>query len=108
MADPKPIRSLRLFARFFGGAGGWDFEVEVRWLDDPDDGAGDGTVTEVYGPFTVHFREGESVRDFIFPLRNVPLCGTGRYEFRLMALDASRFGDDWEPLAVEYFEVTRT
>ena len=101
---PKPIDSLCVFARFYGGSGTREFEIEVTWLDGLEDF--EETFVEVYGPFTVHFREGESVRDYVFSLRNVPILGTGRYAVRLSDLDMPIFESPSEPLAVEYFEVT--
>ena len=100
---PKPIDSLCVFARFYGGLGNREFEIQVTWLD----GLGDSEETnvEVYGPFTVHFREDESVRDYVFSLRNIPILGTGRYALRLYDLDIPIFEITSEPLAVEYFEV---
>ena len=96
--------SMCVFARFYGGLGSREFEIRVTWLD----GIGDSeeAIVEVYGPFTVHFREHESVRDYVFALRNVPILGTGRYAMRLYDLDVPIFDTPAEPLAVEYFEVT--
>jgi hypothetical protein len=98
--DPYPAKQLCVFARFFGGSGSVDFEIRVAWLDGP----GGGRVTaEVYGPFTIHFRAGEPVRDYVFRLRNVPLSGTGRYAVELVPATGRRAG----PLAVEFFEVVQ-
>ncbi len=100
---PKPIDSMCVFARFYGGLGSREFEIQVTWLD----GIGDSeeVIVEVYGPFTVHFREQESVRDYVFALRNVPILGAGRYAMRLYDLDIPIVDTPAEPLAVEYFEV---
>ncbi len=100
---PNPIDSLCIFARFYGGSGTREFEIQVEWLDGP--GESEGSITEVYGPFTVHFREGESVRDYVFSLRNVSISGTGRYAVRLHDLDIPSFEIPYDPLAIEYFEV---
>lgn len=101
--DPWPIKALKMFARFFGGSGSVDFEVQQWWIDRPN--ADEPQVlVEVFGPFTVFFRAGETVRDYVFPLRRVPLAGVGRYQFRLVPLP-SEPGDD--SLAVEYLEVVQ-
>lgn len=100
---PKPIDHLCVFARFYGGSGTREFEIQVTWLDEFENS--EETVVEIYGPFSVHFREGESVRDCVFSLRNVPILGTGRYAVRLYDLDVPIYGIPSEPLAVEYFEV---
>ena len=100
---PKPLDSLCIFARFYGGLGTRAFEIQVAWLDGI--GSFEETIVEVYGPFTVHFREHESVRDYVFTLRNVPILGPGRYAILLYDLDIPIFGTAAEPLAVEYFEV---
>jgi hypothetical protein len=99
-ADPKPAKVLRLFTRFFGGEGAHDFELEFGWADAPDG----ERLTETYGPYTITFRAGDGVRDFVFAVRNVPLWGVGRYEVLLRAVDDA----DGEPLAREYFEVMQS
>jgi hypothetical protein len=101
--DPRRLKILRVFARFFGGAGAVDFEVQQWWMDHPTAGES-GFQVEVFGPFTVSFRDGESVRDFVFALRGVPLVGVGRYQFRLVPLPSA---SDDEPLAVEHLEVVQ-
>ena len=105
--DPRMVKSLQLFARFFGGDGPLDFEIQQWWMDDPTAGE-EGTQVEVYGPHTVHFRSTEPVRDFVFSLNAVPLVGVGRYQFRLVPLVSvsdAPIDEPPEPLAVEFLEV---
>lgn len=108
MHDPRMVKSLRLFARFFGGNGPLDFEIQQWWMDDPASGES-GTRVEVFGPHTVFFRPTEPVRDFVFTLNAVPLVG--RYQFRLVPLpsvsNAEPDDDPPEPLAVEFLEVVQ-
>jgi hypothetical protein len=95
---PRSIPRLDLFARFFSGAGSTDFEIRVFWLDAP----GGKRRVETYPPVTVYFRDGESIRDHVFRLLNVPLEGPGRYVFRLRLLEPRRV------LADEFLEVIVT
>ena len=92
------IRETCLFARFFGGGGPHEYEIETSWHDDP---AGSESPIETYGPFSIFFREGEPTRDYVFRLRNFPVMGPGRYSIKLIPLD----DPEREPIAVEYFEV---
>lgn len=96
--DPLPARVLHLFTRFFHGTGTHDFELEVVWMDGP---AGEDWST--FGPYTVTFRDTDSTRDFVFPMRNVPLWGVGRYLVNLWQVSVA--GRDL--LATEYFEVVQ-
>ena len=94
-----PIDRVDMFARFFNGRGTWEFEVEVVWVDGPD---GRELVAR-YGPFSVYFRPGQTVRDFVFVLRNVPVPGEGRYRVLLRGVKPRRR----RPISTEYFEVVR-
>ena len=102
--DPYPAKLVCVFARFYGGEGPVDFEIHVQWIDDPATVKSARAKPEVYGPFTVHFRPGEAVRDFLFRLRNVPLYGIGRYAVRLIPVSSKK---RVEVLATEYFEVVQ-
>ncbi len=93
------VREICLFARFFGGGGPHEYEIEAVWHDDP---TGSESPIEVYGPFSIFFRDGEPTRDYVFRLRNFPIAGSGRYAIQLIPLD----DQDREPLAIEYFEVS--
>src|SRR5262245_38855699 len=91
---PASFTQLDMFARFLNGVGVWEFEVDVLWVDSP---KGLEEVA-IYGPQTIHFRQGQPVRDYRFRLNNVPIPGIGRYRVRLWAIRRGRR----RPLAVEY------
>ena len=94
----KRVKDICQFARFFGGGGPHEFEIEVVWHDDPEESE---APIETYGPYSIFFREGEPTRDYVFRLLNFPIEGPGRYSVRLIPLaDLDR-----DALAVEYFEV---
>ena len=94
---PVVVPRLDLFTRFFvREPGAADFEVRVVWLDGE---GGRPERLEVYGPWSVVFQPGESMRDFLFRVVNVPLHGPGRYAFRLRDLNRRR------TIAAEYLEI---
>jgi hypothetical protein len=97
LEHPKIVEQVVMFARFFNGLGSHDFEIVVGLHTDDDE----FESVETYGPYTIHFRDGEPARDFAFRLRKFPLCGLGVYSVQLVALEVGQF----EPLAIEYFEV---
>jgi hypothetical protein len=101
--DPHSSEPMLMFARFFGGEGAIDFEIVVSWQPDISS-LEDGYPIEYFGPYTVYFREDETIRDYTFPFTTLPLRGVGRYELRLFAISGVD-PDDNHPLAVEYFEV---
>jgi hypothetical protein len=96
---PASYEQLDLFARFIGGSKKWYFEIVAHWVDAPDK----PQQVAVYGPFAVHFRAGQPVRDHNFRLNNVPLPGVGRYRFELWLLGRVRR----RMIAVEFLEVVQ-
>lgn len=94
-----PIPRMDMFARFIHGRGDWVFQIRFVWLDAP----GRRRIVEEYWPLQVHFRTAESVRDFVFVLRNVPVPGLGRYRVSLRAATPRRR----VALATDYYEVVQ-
>lgn len=102
-AEPHGYERLTFFARFFGGSSTQLFEMRFRWLDDPKPN-GTRVPDEVYGPYAVFFRPGDSTRDFVFHLKGVQIYGIGRYRVRFYGLSEKRRAT---LLATEFFEVTQ-
>lgn len=76
---PLVAESLVPFAQVFGGAGRFEFWVELLLLGDDD--AEEHVAT--FGPTTGLVRGGQFVDALTIPLWNVPFPRPGLYEFRL-------------------------
>ena len=96
---PWVIPQLDLFARFVGGTGVGEFEIEVEWVDAPSF----PRPIETFGPWRVAFRPGDATRDSIFRLHHLPMDGPGRYHIRLLAVKPRRR----RLLATEYLLVVQ-
>ncbi|MBN9122408.1 MAG: hypothetical protein J0I06_25245 [Planctomycetes bacterium] len=96
---PAVVPELNMFARFVNGKGVAQLEIEVFWLDAPE---GERLVN-YYPPYQITFRQNEPLRDFVFRLANVPVCGTGRHSICLYRSKRR----DRVVLSSEYFSVVQ-
>lgn len=90
---PRWLARVDLFARFYlMDANPCEFYVRAWWLDYPR--RRKGKFIDQFGPFTVNFVPGETVRDHVFRVVNLQLPGVGRYALRLVRPKTA----DWKSL----------
>ena len=104
---PRVFGRLDLFTRFYlTRARPVEYYVRVWWEDTP---RPRHERVGQYGPFPMHFRTDELVRDRVFRLQNVQLRGVGRHTVRLVRLRPASVWQRgrWAVVAETHFCVER-
>lgn len=104
---PRAFGRLDLFTRFYlTRARPVEYYVNVWWEDTP---RPKHELVGRFGPFPIHFRPDELVRDRVFRLQNVQLRGVGRYTVRLVRFRKKPFWEKsrWVSVAETHFCVER-